>query len=104
VESLKSITKHKYYLAAKKVVTNQYFPAGAVLFGVVLFWTLGLLGGLSLLSRSQTLVTTLGWMLFVYTAAVLSPLAGVVAAVDLARRWQRNRRSDAGRNSGQASA
>jgi len=77
----------------KKVVTNEYFPAAAVLSGVVLFWILGLFGGLSLLSARQSPVTTLAWMLFVYAVAVLSPLAGLVAAVDLVRRWVRNRQS-----------
>jgi hypothetical protein len=38
-------------------------------------------------------VTTLTWMLFVYAVAVLSPLAGLVAAVDLVRRWLRNRQA-----------
>lgn len=88
----------------KSIVTNEYFPAAAVLFGVVLFWTLGLLGGLSLLSSSQTPLTTLGWLLFVYAAAVLSPLAGLLAAIDLFRRWRRNRRSHGGLPSGTASA
>jgi cytochrome b subunit of formate dehydrogenase len=75
----------------KKVVTNEYFAAAAVLSGVVLFWVLGLFGGLSLLSTRQTPVTTLTWLLFVYAVAVLSPLAGLVAAIDLVRRWLRNR-------------
>ena len=98
MKALTNIVTHDYFLAAKKVVTNQYFPAAAVLFGVVLFWTLGLFGGLSLLSTNQTLLTTLTWLLFVYSAAVLSPLAGLLAAVDLTRRWQRNRRQDAERS------
>jgi hypothetical protein len=73
------------------VVKNEYFPAATVLFAVVLFWTLGLFGGLSLLSTRQTPVATLTWLLFVYAAAVLSPLAGLLAAMDLIRRWLRNR-------------
>jgi hypothetical protein len=77
----------------KKVVTNEYFPAAAVLSGVMLFWILGLFGGLSLLSTRQSPVTTLTWMMFVYAAAVLSPLAGLVAAIDLVRRWLRNRQA-----------
>jgi hypothetical protein len=79
----------------KKVVTNEYFPAAAVLSGVMLFWILGLFGGLSLLSTRQSPVTTLTWMMFVYAAAVLSPLAGLVAAIDLIRRWLRNRQASA---------
>ena len=75
----------------KKVVTNQYFPAGAVLTAVLLFWIVGMFGGLSLLNNNQPPLTTLTWMLFVYAAAVLTPLAGVLAAVDLLRRWRRNR-------------
>jgi hypothetical protein len=74
------------------VVTNEYFPAAAVLLSVVIFWTVGLFGGLSLLSTSQPPTATLAWLLFVYTAAVLSPLAGLLAMVDLVRRWWRNRR------------
>lgn len=97
MKALSKIVTHDYFLAAKKVVTNQYFPAAAVLFGVLLFWTLGLFGGLSLLSTNQTLLTTLTWMLFVYAAAVLSPLAGLLAAVDLTRRWRRNRQQAAER-------
>ncbi len=79
----------------KKIVSNQYFPAAAVLTAVVLFWTIGLLGGLSLLNNNQPPLTTLTWMLFVYLAAVLTPLAGVLAAVDLLRRWKRNRAAGA---------
>jgi hypothetical protein len=75
----------------KKIVSNQYFPAAAVLTAVVLFWAVGLLGGLSLLNNNQPPLTTLTWMLFVYLAAVLTPLAGILAAVDLVRRWKRNR-------------
>ena len=78
----------------KKIVTNQYFPAGAVLTGVLLFWAVGLLGGLSLLNNNQPPLTTLTWMLFVYVAAVLTPLAGAAAAVDLVRRWRRNRTTE----------
>ncbi len=75
----------------KKIVSNQYFPAAAVLTAVVLFWAVGFLGGLSLLNSSQSPLTTLTWILFVYGAAVLTPLAGAWAAVDLVRRWRRNR-------------
>lgn len=79
----------------KKIVTNQYFPAGSVLTAVVLFWVVGLLGGLSLLNNNQPPLTTLTWLLFVYSAAVLSPVAGLVAGVDLVRRWRRNRATGA---------
>ncbi|ADX72299.1 hypothetical protein D7Z96_05590 [Pseudarthrobacter phenanthrenivorans] len=79
----------------KKIVSNQYFPAGAVLGAVLLFWAVGLLGGLSLLHNNQPPLTTLTWMLFVYMAAVLTPLAGIAAAVDLVRRWRRNRAAEA---------
>ena len=78
---------------AKITVANEYFPSAAVLAGVVLFWGIGLFGGLSLLSNHQTLLTTLAWLLFVYAAAVLTPLAGLLAVVDLSRRWLRNRAS-----------
>lgn len=82
----------------KKVVTNEYFPAAAVLFIVVLFWIIGFFGGLSLLSSSQPPLATLVWMLFVYAAAVLSPLAGLLAAMDLLRRWLRNRQPGQGQD------
>ncbi|MHC6231678.1 hypothetical protein ACX5I6_19245 [Arthrobacter sp. MMS24-T111] len=75
----------------KKIVTNQYFPAGSVLAAVLLFWVVGLFGGLSLLNNNQPPLTTLTWLLFVYSAAVLSPVAGLVAGIDLVRRWRRNR-------------
>ncbi|MFP5312494.1 MAG: hypothetical protein ACLGH7_08835, partial [Actinomycetes bacterium] len=75
----------------KRIVRNQYFPAGAVLAAVILFWLVGILGGLSLLHNNQPPLTTLTWMLFVYAAAVLTPLAGLLAAVDLLRRWRRDR-------------
>lgn len=75
----------------KKIVKNQYFPAAAVLAAVVLFWVIAMFGGLSLLNNNQPPMATLTWLLFVYAAAVLTPLAGVVAAVNLVRRWQRNR-------------
>jgi hypothetical protein len=79
----------------KRIVSNQYFPAAAVLTAVVLFWAVGLLGGLSLLNNSQSPLTTLTWILFVYGAAVLTPLAGAWAAADLLRRWKRNRAAEA---------
>lgn len=88
----------------KTAVSSEYFPAAAVLAGVVLFWGIGLFGGLSLLSNHQTLLTTLSWLLFVYAAAVLTPLAGLVAVVDLSRRWLRNRASDDADSAGTASA
>ena len=49
----------------KTIVSNQYFPAAAVLTAVVLFWAVGLLGGLSLLHNNQPPLSTLTWMLFV---------------------------------------
>jgi hypothetical protein len=79
----------------KRIVSNQYFPAAAVFTAVVLFWAVGLLGGLSLLNNNQPPLTTLTWILFVYGAAVLTPLAGAWAAADMVRRWQRNRAAEA---------
>ena len=81
----------------KKIVSNQYFPASAVLAAVMLFWAVGMLGGLSLLHNNQPPLTTLTWMLFVYLSAVLTPIAGLLAALDLARRWRRNRAAVAAR-------
>lgn len=75
----------------KKMASNQYFPAAAVLTAVLLFWIIAMFGGLSLLDNNQPPMATLTWMLFVYAAAVLTPLAGILAAVDLVRRWRRNR-------------
>ncbi|MFH5878713.1 hypothetical protein [Arthrobacter sp. NA-172] len=73
------------------VLRSEYFPAAAVLVGVILFWTIGLLGGLSWLSGGQPPLAILTWMIFIYGVVVLSPLAGIIAAVDLVRRWLRNR-------------
>lgn len=78
----------------KKIVRNQYFPATAVLFAVLLFWAVGLVGGLSMLNDGNPPIATLTWMLFVYMAAVLTPLAGVMAAIDLVRRWRFNRQHE----------
>ncbi|MFB9713314.1 hypothetical protein [Arthrobacter methylotrophus] len=75
------------------VVRSEYFPAGAVFVGVLLFWTIGLLGGLSWLSGGQPPLAILTWMIFIYGVVVLSPLAGIWAAVDLVRRWWRNRQA-----------
>ncbi|MFJ6028422.1 hypothetical protein ACIQCN_13250 [Pseudarthrobacter sp. NPDC092424] len=72
-------------------MTNQYFPAAAVLASVLIYWTVGLLGGLSLLHNNQPPLTTLTWLLFVYASAALTPLAGALAVMDLVRRWHRNR-------------
>ena len=90
--------------ALKSTVSNEYFPAAAVLSAVVLFWALGVYGGLSLRSTHQTLLTTITWLLFVYTAAVLSPVAGILAATDLTRRWLRHRPQRAGAPAGNAPA
>jgi hypothetical protein len=79
----------------KKIVKNQYFPAAAVLTAVVLFWVIAAFGGLSLLHNNQPPMATLTWMLFVYAAAVLTPLAGVLAGMNLVRRWLRNREAAA---------
>jgi hypothetical protein len=87
------------------VVTNEYFPAAAVLFGVVLFWTVAFFGGLSLLSTNQPPIATLTWLLFVYAAAVLSPLAGLLAMVDLVRGgWRTRAARGPGRAAGTKSA
>jgi hypothetical protein len=86
----------------KRIISNEYFPAAAVLAGVILFWGLGFFGGLSLLSNHQSLLTTLTWLLFVYAAAVLTPLAGLLAVADLWRRWLRNRSSADPRSAGTA--
>ena len=78
--------------ALTRIVRNEYFPAAAVLVSVVLFWAAGLLGGLSLLRTGQPPLGTLLWLLFVYAATVLSPLAGLLAVIDLLRRRARKRR------------
>src|SRR6476620_1676442 len=72
--------RRKCVESLKKIVSNQYFPAAAVLTAVVLFWTIAMFGGLSLLHNNQPPMATLTWMLFVYAAAVLTPLAGIIAA------------------------
>ena len=78
-----------------KIIRNQYFPAAAVLAAVLIFWIAAVLGGLSLLSKSQPPLATLVWLLFVYGAAVLSPLAGLLAILDLVRRRTRQDRETA---------
>ncbi|UZX02270.1 hypothetical protein F8G81_06295 [Arthrobacter sp. CDRTa11] len=75
----------------KKIVSNQYFPAAVVLTAVVLFWAVGMLGGLSMLNDKNAPMATLTWMLFVYMAAALTPIAGIMAAMDLVRRYRLNR-------------
>ncbi|MBO1268850.1 hypothetical protein [Arthrobacter cavernae] len=74
----------------KKAVSSEYFPAATVLFAVLLFWTVGLLGGLHMLSLNQPPLAALGWTLFIYASVVLTPVAGFLAALDLRRRWRRN--------------
>ena len=80
----------------KKIVTNQYFPAAAVLAAVLIYWTVGFLGGLSLLHNNQPPLTTLSWLLFVYASVALTPLAAALAVLDLVRRWRRSRAGAAG--------
>jgi hypothetical protein len=76
---------------------SQYFPAAVVLTLVLLFWTVGMLGGLSLLSRSRPPLGTLAWLLFIYASVVLSAGVGLWAAFDLARRLSRHRVQPAAR-------
>lgn len=83
------------------IVRSEFFPAAAVLAGVVLFWTAGLLGGLSLLSRSRPILDTVSWLYAVYAAVVLSPLAALWAAGDLIRRLLRRTDEGPDRNQGQ---
>ena len=80
----------------KSIVKNEYFPGGGGAVRSGHFLDPRTVGGLSLLSSSQTPLTTIAWLLFVYSAAVLSPLAGVLAATDLIRRWRRNRQARGG--------
>lgn len=75
----------------RKIVRNEYFPAATVLAGVVLFWVVALSGGLSMLNDRNLPIATLTWMLFVYLIAALTPIAGLMAAVDLVRRYRWNR-------------
>ncbi|MGW9414706.1 hypothetical protein [Arthrobacter cupressi] len=72
----------------KNVVRSEYFPAGVVLGGVLLFWTVGLLGGLSWLSGGQSPLTVLSWMIFIYAAVVLSPVAVALSVMDISRRYR----------------
>ncbi len=71
-----------------RVVRSEYFPAGVVLGGVLLFWTVGLLGGLSWLSGGQSPLTVLSWMIFIYAAVVLSPVAVAFSVMDISRRYR----------------
>lgn len=83
-----------------RVVRSQYFPAAATLTVVVLFWSVGMLGGLSLLSTSRPPLDTLTWLLFVYASVVLSTAVGLWVAVDLVRRLSRRRESPSERRKG----
>lgn len=91
-------------ISLRRVVRSQYFPAAAALALVVLFWSVGMLGGLSLLSRSRPPLGTLAWLLFVYGSVVLSLAVGLWAAIDLARRLSRRRRRPPGRWKGRRRA
>jgi|GEM_PF-3485789 len=71
-----------------RVVRSEYFPAGVVLGGVLLFWTVGLLGGLSWLSGGQSPLTVLSWMIFIYAGVVLSPVAVALSVMDISRRYR----------------
>jgi len=77
----------------RKVFRNECFPSAVALCGVVLFWWLGMFGGLSLLSKSHPPLETLAWLLFTYACVVLSGAAGLWAVGDLwqrlSRRWKR---------------
>ncbi|MGN7251965.1 MULTISPECIES: hypothetical protein [unclassified Arthrobacter] len=75
----------------REVIRSEFFPSAAALTLVVLFWLVGLLGGLSLLSRSRPPLDTLSWLLFVYASVVLSSAVGLWAAIDLLRRLSRRR-------------
>jgi hypothetical protein len=76
--------------ALRKVFRGGHFPAGLTLTLVVLFWSVGMLGGLSLLSRSRPPLDTLTWLLFTYACVVLSTVVGVWAASDLGRHLYRH--------------
>lgn len=69
----------------RRLAGSRSFPAGAVLAAVAVFWLVGLLGGLSLLSATRAPLVTLGWMLFVYALVGVSPLLAFLAAADLIR-------------------
>ncbi|APX04220.1 hypothetical protein [Arthrobacter sp. QXT-31] len=77
----------------RRVIRNDHFPSAAALGGVVLFWSVGMFGGLSLLSKSHPPLETLAWLLFTYAFVVLSAAAGLWAVGDLwrrlSRRWKR---------------
>ena len=77
----------------RKVIRNDYFPSAAALGGVVLFWSVGMFGGLSLLSKSHPPLETLAWLLFTYAFVVLSAASGLWAVCvrcrRLSRRWKR---------------
>ena len=75
----------------QRLMRHDYFPAIAALVLAAAFWVAGLCGGFALLRTARTPVLTLTWMLFVYALAVLSPLATLLAALDLAGRLLRNR-------------
>jgi hypothetical protein len=83
-------------ISLRRVFRSQYFPAAVALTLVILFWSVGMLGGLSLLSRSRPPLGTLAWLLFVYASVVLSAVVGLWAAIDLTRRLSRRRKRPSG--------
>jgi Flp pilus assembly protein protease CpaA len=72
------------------MMKKEYVPGVAVAGGVVLFWLIGLLGGLSFLSDPKPLLPTLTWLMLVYFAVAATLIAGSLAVADLVRRRSRN--------------
>ncbi|WP_458111991.1 hypothetical protein M1D88_17290 [Arthrobacter sp. R1-13] len=73
---------------------REFVPGTAVLGGVLLFWVAAVLGNLSFLSAPRPPLSTLAWLIFVYAAVAITPIAGGLAAADLVRRWQLNRNEE----------
>jgi hypothetical protein len=79
------------------VLRHEYFPAVSILLVVVLFWTLALFGGLTLLHTPHSALVTLGWLYLMLFLIVASAVAGFFAVTDIARRLGRRRASRADR-------
>lgn len=67
-------------------VNRGSMPALIALGAVIAFWTVGLLGGLSLLRESGSPTTTLVGLYLMLALAAGSVIVGILAASDLARR------------------
>lgn len=74
---------------------GQYLPAAIVLFGVCVFWIVGILGGLRVLHSPEPALSVLIWLYVMLAAVALSIVAAALAIIDISRRLRRRRRQEA---------